>query len=38
MHSLHLVHLDLKPENIAYSNFFKRWVFLDFGTSRINNK
>jgi hypothetical protein len=30
-----MVHLDIKPANIAYSNYFKKWVFLDFGFSEI---
>lgn len=38
MHSLNFVHLDLKPENIAYSNFFNRWIFLDFGLSEMNKQ
>lgn len=31
MHTLKMVHLDIKPLNIAYSQSFKKWVFLDFG-------
>ena len=34
MHSLGIVHLDIKPENISWSNKFKKWIFLDFGFAR----
>ena len=33
MHKLHLVHLDIKPENIMRSPSFKKIVFIDFGFS-----
>lgn len=33
MHQINLVHLDIKPDNIAFSRYFKKWVFLDFGFS-----
>jgi serine/threonine protein kinase len=35
MHQINLVHLDIKPDNIAYSPHFKKWVFLDFGFSEF---
>ena len=35
MHSLKLVHRDIKPLNVAWSPTFKRWIFLDFGFSTI---
>ena len=35
MHSLGIVHMDIKPENIGWSNEFKKWVFLDFGFARF---
>jgi serine/threonine protein kinase len=31
MHSLQIVHQDIKTENVSWSSEFKRWVFLDFG-------
>ena len=37
MHSLGIVHMDIKPENIGWSNEFKKWVFLDFGLARFLN-
>lgn len=33
MHQINLVHLDIKPDNIAFSRHFNRWIFLDFGFS-----
>jgi serine/threonine protein kinase len=33
MHSLNIVHLDIKPQNIVYSNIYKKLVFIDFGMS-----
>jgi serine/threonine protein kinase len=33
MHSLNLVHYDIKPQNIAYSYSFRKWVLIDFGLS-----
>ena len=35
MHKLHIVHQDIKPENIMYSLSYNRPVFIDFGLSRI---
>jgi serine/threonine protein kinase len=35
MHTINLVHLDIKPDNIAFSGNFNRWVFLDFGFSEF---
>lgn len=34
LHVLRLVHLDLKPENIAFSPALDEYVFIDFGLSR----
>lgn len=33
MHSLKMVHRDIKKDNILWSPFYKRWVLLDFGFS-----
>ena len=31
MHSLKIVHRDIKDKNVSWSPTFKKWVFLDFG-------
>lgn len=31
MHTLKMVHRDIKKENVAWSPHFRKWVFLDFG-------
>jgi serine/threonine protein kinase len=31
MHTLGIVHRDIKPDNIMYSRTFKKHVFIDFG-------
>jgi serine/threonine protein kinase len=35
LHSLQIVHLDIKPDNIAFSSTLKEYIFIDFGLSRI---
>ncbi len=35
MHSLKIVHCDIKPQNIAFSPNFDDLIFLDFGLTRI---
>lgn len=35
MHSISFIHLDIKPSNIAYSKRLNKYVFLDFGISRL---
>ena len=35
LHKFHIVHQDIKPENIMYSPHFDRPVFIDFGLSTI---
>lgn len=34
MHSLNIIHGDIKPDNIMYSPFHKKYVFVDFGFSQ----
>jgi len=31
LHSYHIVHFDIKPDNIAFSNKWAKFVFIDFG-------
>jgi len=31
---MHIVHMDIKPDNIAYSSILKSHVFIDFGLSK----
>ena len=35
MHFLKMTHRDVKEKNIGWSPHFKKWVFLDFGFSKI---
>lgn len=35
LHAFNIVHLDIKPENIAFSPAYNEYVFIDFGLSRI---
>ena len=35
LHCFKIVHMDIKPENIAYSPHFKKFVLLDFGLSEF---
>ena len=35
MHSLHFVHIDIKPANLMYSTYYRRPVFIDFGLSKL---
>ena len=35
MHSLHIIHGDIKPENVMFSPSLKKFVFVDYGVSRI---
>lgn len=35
MHSLQIVHCDIKKANIGYSDSLDKWVFLDFGFTRF---
>jgi serine/threonine protein kinase len=30
-----MIHLDIKPENMAFSKEQKRYIFLDFGLSKL---
>ena len=35
MHTLRMVHRDLKEANIGWSSEFGKWVFLDFGFTKF---
>ena len=35
MHSLHIIHGDISTDNVMYSPSLKKFVFIDFGLSRI---
>ncbi len=35
LHSFGVIHHDIKNYNIAFSNEFSRFVFIDFGLSKI---
>lgn len=35
MHSIGFVHLDIKPDNIAFSDKLQKHVFIDFGLSSL---
>lgn len=35
MHHYHIVHCDIKPENIMLSPYHKKIVFIDFGLSKV---
>lgn len=37
MHMIKLIHFDIKPANILYSNHYQSPVFIDFGLSEIVN-
>jgi serine/threonine protein kinase len=35
MHQLNLVHMDIKLENVMFSQTYSKFVFIDFGLSRF---
>ena len=35
MHNMLLVHYDIKPENILYTEQIKKFMFADFGISQL---
>lgn len=35
MHSIGFIHLDIKPENIVFSENHQKHVFIDFGLSNL---
>lgn len=35
IHSLKIIHFDIKPENICYSLQHKRYIFIDFGLHKV---
>jgi serine/threonine protein kinase len=38
MHEFKIIHFDIKPENLIYSDHFQKPVFIDFGLSEIINE
>ena len=38
MHLFKIIHADIKPSNIAYSQKRQKYVFIDFGLSKIINE
>ena len=37
LHLMNLVHFDIKPDNLMWSDHLKREIFIDFGLSEIIN-
>ena len=37
MHLLKIVHSDIKPANILFSESYKKNVFFDFGVANVSN-
>ena len=37
LHQRNIVHFDIKPDNIMWSDYFKGEIFIDFGLSEIIN-
>ncbi len=35
IHALKLIHFDIKPQNICYSPYLRKYVFIDFGLHRV---
>jgi serine/threonine protein kinase len=35
LHQNHIVHFDIKPENICFSPSLNKYVFIDFGLSEV---
>jgi serine/threonine protein kinase len=35
LHSYGIIHFDIKPENITYSPYYSKAVFIDFGFSDV---
>ena len=38
MHSIGFIHMDIKPENIVFSEKFEKHVFIDFGLSCLKKE
>jgi serine/threonine protein kinase len=34
LHKIKIIHKDIKPQNILYSNYYNRTIFIDFGISQ----
>jgi serine/threonine protein kinase len=35
LHAFNIIHNDIKVDNIAFSPFFNRFIFIDFNLSRV---
>ena len=38
MHTLGILHRDIKPDNIMYSQSYQKYVFIDFGISEFRKE
>ena len=35
MHTIKMVHRDIKEDNIGYSKYYRKWIFLDYGFAKF---
>ena len=35
LHKFKIIHFDIKPDNICFSQTFNKYVFIDFGLSKL---
>lgn len=35
IHTCKMVHLDIKTDNVRWSPYFNKWVFIDFGFTKF---